>query len=324
MRDLWPTLEAIAARLSGAEIDASTISLALRDVPSVEADLPLPVPQATLQALFVMREAATKHSFTAAPQSGQVLLIENSRGKTSAAGKRLPCPLAVLLDAPSRNGGEWSGWLVAPDVDYAAYWDVVLDHRDEPFDPYAGMVQVWNPVSIAQTSGCRILAQLSAERLAAVRMMEQEYLARVPMVDETARPGFVAPRALTDGVLVLTGTRLGDAYDPRRVYQSLYWEAADTLRVELGSSNVFAFPAPKKQPAQFEDMPEAMAAFVEDEDKSRDTNSSWLKPAFIVAVIIVIMQMIAIGILLRDNHEAGTAPANAQMGEAVAPPTSKK
>ena len=106
----------------------------------------------------------------------------------------------------------WSGWLVAPETDDASAWDLLLDHDvDDPFDPLAGMVQVWNPLVCCLAAEAPLLAALTEERLAAVRAVAAAF----PHLDEemSPRPGFVAPRPV-GGHLVLIGTPLGDSREP--------------------------------------------------------------------------------------------------------------
>jgi hypothetical protein len=77
-----------------------------------------------------------------------------------------------------------------------------------------------------------VIGQLSDERLAAVRALENDYF----FGDDSAQLGLAEPgrrvRRTVDGHEVLTGTPLGDeADDPRIQYQLLYHEAAEPLRV---------------------------------------------------------------------------------------------
>ena len=74
----------------------------------------------------------------------------------------------MLLDSP-QDEHRWLGWLVAAETDYATDRDVLLEPVDEPFDPLAGMVQTWNPLAVDIRQGSRVLAQLSKNRLAAIR-----------------------------------------------------------------------------------------------------------------------------------------------------------
>ncbi len=165
----------------------------------------------------------------AAGQIRRIAEVMNADGSRRA----LLRPVALLLDRAVAGTDRWTGWLVAADVDYASAWDVLLEADvDEPFDPAAGMVQLWNPVTCAVSPGADLLAQLSAERLAALRAAAECF----PHLERagTPRPGFVAPRTVA-GAVLLTGSPLGDSADPRRAYQSLYLQLALALGAPAGA-----------------------------------------------------------------------------------------
>lgn len=213
----------IQARLKGAAPAATSLVPQAAATRTETADLP--PPPALVADLIARRAAVVARVFEPRPMAGQVVQLQT---------------VAVLLNAPQPDGQSWSGWLVSPDTDYAAWWDLLLDHRDEPFDPSAGMVQVWNRVHVRVPVDCRVLAQLSAERLADVRAMAVEFAEGRGGEAGEARPGFIAPRPMNGGSLVLTGTPLGDARDPRRIHQSLYAEAAS--RLGMGGAQILALP----------------------------------------------------------------------------------
>lgn len=57
---------------------------------------------------------------------------------------------AICLNRPTgKTETTWAGWIAAPDTEYATKADVLLEPDDEPFDPFAAMVQTWNPVQIS-------------------------------------------------------------------------------------------------------------------------------------------------------------------------------
>ena len=154
--------------------------------------------------------------------AGQIRRLNAILDRDGTPRRPLARPVALLLDRPDGDPHRWSGWLVAPETDYASAWDILLETDvDDPFDPLAGMVQVWNPLVCRLAADAPLLAVLNEERLAAVRAVANAF----PRLDEeiSSRPGFVAPRPV-DGHWVLTGTPLGDSRDPRRAYQSLYFQ----------------------------------------------------------------------------------------------------
>ncbi|EDN65974.1 hypothetical protein BGP_4461 [Beggiatoa sp. PS] len=142
-------------------------------------------------------------------------------------------PLTILLDKPTNIGNVWAGWLVAAETDYASYWDMLLEPEDEPYDPLAGMIQVWNPIQITIPAETKVLAELKPIRLQAVRALAEEYeTGVVSSQDGNCLPGRIAPRDTLGGFSVLTGTLLGDKNtDPRYEYQTLYHEVAKAIPV---------------------------------------------------------------------------------------------
>ena len=173
---------------------------------------PIPPQIAELHA----RRVATREHFAnfTTPQPGQMRLCPS---------EQLDWPLAVLLWRPMPSGN-WEGWLMASETDYATPMDVLLDTEDEPYDPLLAMVQLWNRVEVRIAPEQRVLGQLSPARLEVLA-----HAAQTPaMVPDTvsAEPGTVIERLVADRHLVLCGTPLGDATDPRHDYQQLYRQAA--------------------------------------------------------------------------------------------------
>ncbi|MCP4699761.1 MAG: hypothetical protein GY862_23360, partial [Gammaproteobacteria bacterium] len=198
------------------EISAGTTAPA--DRAGEESEVP-----AFLNELIERRAAIRTADFSPVPASGQILAVARIRGVDSG---RSP---AVLLDKMTPAKDVWSGWLVAAETDYAGAWDMLLEPEDGPFDPSAGMVQAWNPVSVYLPSPAPVLAELKPVRLQAVRAMAEEYAAGNASANRP-EPGRVAPRYTLHGFSVLTGTPLGGEDDPRHSFQSLYRSAADNLQ----------------------------------------------------------------------------------------------
>jgi hypothetical protein len=145
----------------------------------------------------------------------------------------------VLLDR-CVQGALWRGWMAAGEADWAGVHDVLLEPGDEPFEPMFGMVQAWNPLTLNETlqPHSRVLGELSATRLAAVRAVHEEWATqRAPAI--APEPGRIALRSAGDVFSVLSGTPLGAA-DPRADYQGLYRAAAARLSVPLP-----ALPSPR-------------------------------------------------------------------------------
>ena len=94
-----------------------------------------------------MRAAASLTSTVPAPG----LIVELSEIRTPKPSQLdwvMQVPLHVLLDEPDETPQVWHGWLVSGEPDYASWWDFVLQDQDEPFEPFACVVQLWNPVQI--------------------------------------------------------------------------------------------------------------------------------------------------------------------------------
>ena len=167
----------------------------------------------------------------AVPSPG--LIVELSEIKTPRPHQLdwvMQVPLFVLLDAPDEAPQVWHGWLVSGEPDYATWWDFVLQEVDAPFEPFAGVVQLWNPVSIYLPMIGRAVSRLSLARLQAVRALASDYVEGSVPSGAPIWPGRVAVRETTDGMTVATGSPLGDERDPRHRYQHLLHYAAEAVR----------------------------------------------------------------------------------------------
>lgn len=216
MRELWPTLLIVKERLGcAAPVHQIPSSIA------AEAAAPVITPQASesLPALIQARiqqitGAKTLHADW--PQPGMVIRI----------GK-----LGVCLNRPAgANNQQWSGWLTAPDTDYAIDSDVLLEEEDEPFDPYAAMVQTGHPVNVVVTRPLHVLAIISPIRLGAIRTVAAENMSSTTKWNgKKAEPGRIYLRNTDNIHRVLTGTPLGGNDDPRHEYRKLYRDAGAQL-----------------------------------------------------------------------------------------------
>lgn len=292
MRSLWPPLEVIKASLVG-------VTQAERDK---QASPPAPVPDgdtsmqqdaaampAFMKDLIARRVATQTAALPVAPMPGQIRACDEIRNAAGVATKHLRKPITMLLDQQI-DGNTWAGWLVTSETDYATYWDMLLDDRDQPFDPLAGMIQIWNPTRCVVPTDSRAFGQLSNERLEMARQMALDFKANAKIEDKP-RPGFVAMRSTSTGMTVLTGTPLGSSNDPRRAYQQLYQALAREMSDAIAPSNV-AVLAPRKQ-------------------------SAWLKPAFAIAATILVVQGIVIQQLLGPRTPVGIETGDLTRGVPV-------
>ncbi|MEN8216449.1 MAG: hypothetical protein ABFS56_08745 [Pseudomonadota bacterium] len=165
-----------------------------------------------------------------APSPGQIVLIDEIVGPEGSMDWDLPNPLAVLVDEPTVSKNVWYGWVVASETDYASYWDMLLVPEDHPFDPLAGMIQIWNPVLVYLPSEVSVLAVLKPDRFRAVHALAVEFVSGVEPDVSLCCPGYVASRETVGGCSVVTGSPLGGCDDPRHRYRKLYHTAVEVLR----------------------------------------------------------------------------------------------
>jgi hypothetical protein len=191
---------------------------------AIDFDRPPPPLPPALRALIQRRVAARNATFDPPPQAGQIVRVDDVGG----SGVGLSHPLAVLLAEPSADPQRWSGWLVAAEADYAGPWDVLLGPEDEPCDPLARLVQLWNPVQLEARHISRVLAQLSPARLAAVRALAADYATGTEPAAKAGASLRLCSRQVGTHRL-LTGTPLSGDHDPRHYYQQLYARAAQTF-----------------------------------------------------------------------------------------------
>lgn len=214
MKKLWPSIEVIETNLFGASADIQAFPG--KEVNTgTEADTgteTIPEMPAFLRHKIHQRVSSREANFDTTPAPGQVWRFDGTPEACT--------PLCVLLDKPAESG-QWQGYAVAPETDYATDRDVLLEPQDEPFDPLAGMVQTWNPVTVDIGKASRVLAQLTEARLDAIREVAQGQYENAG----NARPGYVAPLKTRSGATVLAGTPATHPEDPRRQYQTLYRKA---------------------------------------------------------------------------------------------------
>jgi hypothetical protein len=192
--------------------------------------LPVPVRlPGRLAEQVQQRVAAQELNLPRTPRPGLIVRIDQAVGPDGPLGWDTSRPFVVLLSEPTEHPDIWYGWLMASETDYAAYWDFLLDEQDQPYDPLAAMVQVWNPVHVYTPAIAATLGLLSWQRLAVVRQLACDLGGPQPDASDAA-PGTLVQRAISAGQLVLTGSPLGDDTDPRWRYQELYFEAAGFVR----------------------------------------------------------------------------------------------
>jgi len=198
--------------------------------PDAETHCPPALPD-QIRDLIRRRVAATPLASLRLPAPGQIVSVDQIvTPRPTQLDAVMMVPLHVLLDAPAEAPAVWHGWLVSAETDYAGWWDFVLQEQDAPFDPEAAMVQLWNPVRLYLPMAARVVGCLSPARLQSVRSLAADFAVTEAPADIAAWPGRVASRATSAGLLVTTGSPLGNEHDARHRYQQLYFEAAEAVR----------------------------------------------------------------------------------------------
>ncbi|MGV8867025.1 MAG: hypothetical protein ACOH2S_08900 [Janthinobacterium svalbardensis] len=214
MTALTPSLAIVAARLPSPPSSADLLDA------EVGGDTPdwrgIAVPEHLMQRFARRSDAAPLAARPIA--GGQIHLLA-----------RCPGFGAVLLDAWDSTRQRWRGWLVTPDTAYADACGLVVEERDAPADPRAGLVLCDMPVTLAVTDLGACLGVFSQERLQAARWLETHGRANVA----TAAPGVIARVALPGDDYALTGTPLSRdlGKDGRLAYRQLLRQGLQQLQI---------------------------------------------------------------------------------------------
>lgn len=214
MTALTPSLAIVAARLPSAPSSADLLDA------DVSGDTPdwrgIAVPEHLMERFARRSDAAPLAARPIA--GGQIHLLA-----------RCPGFGAVLLDAWDSSRQRWRGWLVTPDASYADACGLVVEQRDAPADPRAGLVLCDMPVTLAVTDLGACLGVFSQERLQAARWLETHGRANAA----TAAPGVIARVALPGDDYALTGTPLSRELgkDGRLAYRQLLRQGLQQLQI---------------------------------------------------------------------------------------------
>ncbi|KIQ25557.1 hypothetical protein RT97_23895 [Variovorax paradoxus] len=285
--ELWPPLSVIRNAFE-------TVSAAVPDVAAGVATVAMPgaAPQTAPMGTFALhdlllpltelarrREAVAQRAFPARWAPGRLVSVVHEG--------RL---LGVLLDR-CIQGDLWQGWMAAGEADWAGAFDVLLEPDDEPFEPAFGLVQAWNVLTLEPSPQlcARVLGEVSATRLAAIRAVHDEWAAQ-KLLPITPEPGRIALRTVGGVFSVLSGTPLGPE-DPRADYQALYRTAGMQLGSALVQSPAAAPAAPVPPRARPQERPEGgwwgsiRRWFGAD---------GWMRPAFAVLALCVVVQNVGL------------------------------
>lgn len=229
MTALTPTLAIVAARLPSPPSSAELLDA------EVSGDTPdwrgIAVPEHLLQRFARRSDAAPLAARPIA--GGQIHLLA-----------RRPGFGAVLLDAWDSSRQRWRGWLVTPDTAYADACGLVVEERDAPADPRAGLVLCDMPVTLAVTDLGACLGVFSQERLQAARWLETHGRANAAK----AAPGVIARVALPGDDYVLTGTPLSSELgkDGRVAYRQLLRQGLQQLQIASADATAPQLKTPVK------------------------------------------------------------------------------
>jgi len=294
--DLWPPLSVIRHALettgaaampdTGPEGEPGTATVAMPGSPPGTPAAPVVAASDLLMPLTELarrREAVAQRAFPARWAPGRLVSVVYSG--------RL---LGVLLDRCIHDD-LWQGWMAVGEADWAGAFDVLLEPEDEPFEPMFGVVQTWNVLTLEPSPQlcARVLGEVSATRLAAIRAVHDEWAARTALAI-APQPGRIALRGVGGGVFsVLSGTPLGPE-DPRTDYQDLYRdvglelgaaltrpqsdEAAPSSSSSLSSSPSRARPQPGPEGGWWGSIRRWLGA------------EGWARPAFAVLALVVVVQ----------------------------------
>lgn len=214
MTALTPSLAIVAARLPSPPSSADLLDA------DVSGDTPdwrgIAVPEHLMERFARRSDAAPLAARPIA--GGQIHLLA-----------RRPGFGAVLLDAWDSSRQRWRGWLVTPDASYADACGLVVEQRDAPADPRAGLVLCDMPVTLAVTDLGACLGVFSQERLQAARWLETHGRANAA----TAAPGVIARVAVPGDDYALTGTPLSSELgkDGRVAYRQLLRQGLQQLQI---------------------------------------------------------------------------------------------
>ena len=291
--DLWPPLSVIRHALeTGAAVpdDApdsapGTATVAMPGTSPPTGTAPAPAAAASdlllpLVELARRREAVAQRAFPARWAPGRLVSVVHEG--------RL---LGVLLDR-CIQGDLWQGWMAAGEADWASAFDVLLEPDDEPFEPMFGVIQAWNVLTLAPAPQlcARVLGEVSATRLAAIRAVHDEWAAHASLAI-APEPGRIALRGVGGVFSVLSGTPLGPQ-DPRADYQELYRDVGLQLGKALTrpqGDEASSSPAPS--PARPQPRPEggwwgSIRRWFGAE--------GWTRPAFAVLALFVVIQNVGL------------------------------
>ena len=293
--ELWPPLGLIRSTFvpdEGMAVAAASDTSAMTGPGAGMRSAAAPAAEADAQDLLLplaelarRREAVAARAFPARWAPGRLVSVLHEG--------RL---LGVLLDK-CVQGELWQGWLAASETDWAGAFDVLLEPEDEPFEPMFGLIQTWNALTLRQTPQlcARVLGEVSATRLAAIRAVHDEWAAALPLAIEP-EPGRIALRTAGGVFPVLSGTPLGSD-DPRADYQALYREVARPLAAASTAAQ------PLSPPSALKSAPGDVGGGLLDRLRGWFAADRLVRPAFAVLALVVVVQNVGLFGARPDDEE---------------------
>lgn len=287
--ELWPPLGVIRSHLEpGANAGAPDAGAGPGGPTAAQPEASPIDLQMPLAELARRRQVLAARNFNARWEPGRIVSVLHEG--------RL---LGVLLDKKLPGSERWQGFMAASEADWAGAHDVLLEPTDEPFEPLFGLIQAWNPVSLAPLPQqvARVQGEISATRMAAIRAVHDEHVnGTVLPIDP--EPGHIALRSVGGGHFsVLSGTPLGPQ-DVRAPYQQLYRAAAARLSASVPAAPPAALSVPVPPPA-------ATSAALPNAQDAQDGGlgarlrrwfgaDAWARPALAVLALVVVVQNLAL------------------------------
>ncbi|MDR6887711.1 MULTISPECIES: hypothetical protein [Variovorax] len=283
--ELWPPLSVIrSAFQSGGATPAAPDApghmegTAVVAMPGTAPGAAAEPPRAVLDLLLPLtelarrREAVAQRAFTARWAPGRLVSVVHEG--------RL---LGVLLDRCIHDD-LWQGWMAAGEADWASAHDVLLEPDDEPFEPAFGLIQAWNVLTLEPSPQlcARVLGEVSATRLAAIRAVHDEWSAQAPLAI-SPEPGHIALRTVGEVFSVLCGTPLG-TQDPRADYQALYRDAASQLSSASAAAGTAGAASPQLKPEG--GLWGSISRWF--------TADGWMRPAFAVLALVLVVENVSL------------------------------
>lgn len=225
-----PSLESICEALYGVEVpsvDDSNTSADTSDGAEVDPSLLAAILADDAELLSQTIELARRKvnadraviPFSAEKaEQGDVVAIYRLPGDAEPAS-----PIVVVLDMPTSSDRKmWHVWHTSSHYGYGTAFDMLLDDRPN-INPALGMVMSWSKSRVLADSMAEVLLKLSLSDVAAIRALEDEFLAQPEIEASASEMRAIGMRRKTlGGILVRTGLPLRDLSDERTGFAQLY------------------------------------------------------------------------------------------------------